>query len=137
MSKASNNVDGNMDNKKTQLDKLSLTELMNQLDQIVAWFNSGEVDIDEATVKFDEGVKLAEYIKAKLAETASTLQSADDFIRNIKKYFEAPTLTREMCYELIERVIVGGVPKITGKEREIHIVYKVDIASVLRYKFGK
>lgn len=69
MSKASNNVDGNVDNKETQLDKLSLTELMNQLDQIVAWFNSGEVDIDEATVKFDEGVKLAEVIKAKLAET--------------------------------------------------------------------
>ena len=76
-------------------------------------------------------------LEAKLTETASALQSADDFIRNIKKYFEAPTLTREMCYELIERVIVGGVPKITGKEREIHIVYKVDIASVLRYKFGK
>lgn len=73
MSKASNNVDGNVDNKETHLDKLSLTELMNQLDQIVAWFNSGEVDIDEATVKFDEGVKLAEYIKAKLAETDSKI----------------------------------------------------------------
>ena len=69
MSKASDNVDGNVDNKEAQLDKLSLTELMNQLDQIVAWFNSGEVDIDEATVKFDEGVKLTEVIKAKLAET--------------------------------------------------------------------
>lgn len=69
MSKASNNVDGNVDNKETQLDKLSLTELMNQLDQIVAWFNSGEVDIDQAAMKFDEGVKLAEVIKAKLAET--------------------------------------------------------------------
>lgn len=69
MSKASNNVDGNVDNKETQLDKLSLTELMNQLDQIVAWFNSGEVDIDQAAAKFDEGVKLAEVIKAKLAET--------------------------------------------------------------------
>lgn len=73
MSKASNNVDGNVDNKETQLDKLSLTELMNQLDQIVAWFNSGEVDIDEATVKFDEGVKLAKCIKAKLAETDSKI----------------------------------------------------------------
>lgn len=69
MSKASNNVDGNVDNKETQLDKLSLTELMNQLDQIVAWFNSGEVDIDQAAAKFDEGVKLVEVIKAKLAET--------------------------------------------------------------------
>lgn len=76
-------------------------------------------------------------LEEKLNETASTLQSTDDFIRNIKKYLEAPELTREMCYELIDRVIVGGVPRITGKEREIHIVYKVDIASVLRYKFKK
>ena len=39
-----------------------------------------------------------------------------------------------MCYELIDRVVVGGLPKVAGKEREIDIVYKVDIASVLRYK---
>lgn len=74
-------------------------------------------------------------MEAKLTETADTIRSADEFIRNIKKYLEAPELTREMCYELIERVVVGGLPKITGKEREIDIVYKVDIASVLRYKF--
>ena len=54
-----------------------------------------------------------------------------------KKYLEAPELTREMCYELIDRIIVGGLPKITGKEREIDIVYKVDIASVLRHKLKK
>ena len=39
-----------------------------------------------------------------------------------------------MCYELIDRIIVGGLPKVTGKEREIDIVYKIDIASVLRHK---
>ena len=76
-------------------------------------------------------------LEAKLTETANTMKSADDFIRSIKKYFDAPVLTREMCYELIDKIIVGGLPKITGKEREIHIVYKVDIASVLRYKFNK
>lgn len=76
-------------------------------------------------------------LETKLNETENTIQSADDFIRNIKKYLEAPTLTREMCYELIDRVVVGGLPKITGKEREIDIVYKVDIASVLRYKLNK
>ena len=76
-------------------------------------------------------------LEAKLTETENTMQSADEFIRNIKKYLEAPELTREMCYELIERIIVGGLPKITGKEREIDIVYKVDIAAVLRYKFRK
>ena len=76
-------------------------------------------------------------LETKLNETENTIQSADEFIRNIKKYLEAPTLTREMCYELIDRVVVGGLPKITGKEREIDIVYKVDIASVLRYKLNK
>ena len=78
-----------------------------------------------------------EELEAKLTETKNTLQSADDFIRNIKKYLEAPELTREMCYELLECVVVGGLPKVTGKERVIDIVYKVDILSVLRYKRKK
>ena len=73
----------------------------------------------------------------KLTETEDTIQSADEFIRNIKKYLEAPELTREMCYELIDRIIVGGSPTVTGKERTIEIVYKVDIASVLRHKLKK
>lgn len=75
-------------------------------------------------------------LEARLTETANTIQSADEFIRNIKKYFETSELTREMCYELIDRVVVGGHPKHTGKERVIDIVYKVDIASVLRYKLN-
>ena len=75
-------------------------------------------------------------LEEKLTETTNTIQSADEFIRNIKKYLEAPELTREMCYELLDRVVVGGHPKHTGKERVIDIVYKVDIASVLRYKLN-
>ena len=76
-------------------------------------------------------------LEGKLTETVNTIQSADEFIRNIKKYLDAPELTREMCYELLDCVVVGGLPKITGKERVIDIVYKVDIASVLRYKLNK
>ena len=76
-------------------------------------------------------------LEERLTETESTIQSADDFIRNVKKYLEAPTLTREMCYELIDRIVVGGSQSIIGKEREIDIVYKVNIASVLRNKFKK
>ena len=75
-------------------------------------------------------------LEERLTETTNTMQSADEFIRNIKKYLEAPELTREMCYELLDRVVVGGHPKHTGKERVIDIVYKVDIASVLRYKLN-
>lgn len=73
-------------------------------------------------------------LEAKQTETENKQQSADDFIRNIKKYLDAPELTREMCYELLDCVVVGGLPKITGKERTIDIVYKVDISSVIRYK---
>lgn len=75
-----------------------------------------------------------ETLEENLKATESTKQTADDFIKAIKKYLNAPALTREMCYELIDRVIVGGLPKITGKERTIEIVYKVDIMSVLRHK---
>lgn len=78
-----------------------------------------------------------ETIEKQLSETVNKQQSADDFIRNIKKYLDAPELTREMCYELIDRIIVSGSPKVTGKERTIDIVYKVDIDSVLRYKLNK
>lgn len=49
----------------------------------------------------------------------------------------APELTREMCYELIDRIIIGGAQSVTGKEREIEIVYKIDIASVLRHRLEK
>lgn len=41
-------------------------------------------------------------LEERLTETTNTIQSADDFIRNIKKYLKAPELTREMCYELID-----------------------------------
>ena len=70
-------------------------------------------------------------------QTETAKQSVDDFVSNVKKYLDVPELTREMCYELIDRIIIGGHPKYTGKEREIEIVYKVDIASVLRYKLNR
>lgn len=54
---------------EADLEKLSLTDLLKQLDEIVAWFNNGEVDVEQATAKFDEGVKLAEVAKKRLSET--------------------------------------------------------------------
>lgn len=79
----------------------------------------------------------AEDMEKAMKETESTVQSADDFIRDIKKYLGAPELTREMCYELIDRIIIGVLPKSKDEERTIEIVYKVDIMSVLRYKIRK
>lgn len=76
-------------------------------------------------------------LEEKISQTETATQNVDEFIRKIKKYLEVPELTREMCYELIDRIIISGSQAVTGKEREIDIVYKVDIASVLRHKFKK
>ena len=90
--------------------------------------------IDKYSAEKETLIAEIEALEENLKETESTKQTADDFIKAIKKYLNAPALTREMCYELIDRVIVGGLPKVTGKERTIEIVYKVDIISVLRHK---
>lgn len=73
-------------------------------------------------------------IEEKITQTENATQNVDEFIRNIKKYIDAPQLTREMCYELIDRVIVGAAPKSAEQERVIEIVYKVDIAFALQHK---
>ncbi len=73
----------------------------------------------------------------QMSQTETIHKNVDDFMRNIKKYLNAPELTREMCYELLDRVVVGASPKNEDEERLIDIVYKVDIASVLRYKTKK
>ena len=74
-----------------------------------------------------------ETIEKQLVETETTRQTADDFINAMKKYLDAPKITREMCYDLIRRIIVGGLPKVTGEKRKIKIVYKIDILSILKY----
>lgn len=71
-----------------------------------------------------------ERLEQEVAQSQTKEVNADEFIKNIKKYLKVPALTREICYELIDRVIVGGHPKTTGKERVIEIVYKADIAFI-------
>ena len=56
-----------------ELAKLSVGELMEQLESIVDWFNDGEVEIDQATAKFDQGAKLAEVIRQRLAATENKI----------------------------------------------------------------
>lgn len=72
----------------------------------------------------DEQNKLTSEIielETRISETETKQQNTDDFIRNIKKYLYAPELTREMCYELLDRVVVGGLPKNKDEPRKIDI----------------
>jgi exodeoxyribonuclease VII small subunit len=44
----------------------ALQDQMAELDQLLAWFDRPDVDLDEALKKFDEGVKLTEKLKKRL-----------------------------------------------------------------------
>jgi exodeoxyribonuclease VII small subunit len=46
----------------------SLKDQLNQLDELIAWFDQEDFDLDEALKKFDQGVKLAEDIKSRLSK---------------------------------------------------------------------
>lgn len=50
------------------MSKRKLTDTLSEIDKLVAWFNSEEIDIDEALVKFDELTKLAGEAKQELNE---------------------------------------------------------------------
>lgn len=62
----------------------SLRELMAEFEAIVEWFDGGDLDVEAAIAKFEEGSKLAEQIKQQLAE-------AKNKIEIVKKKFGTPT----------------------------------------------
>ncbi len=69
-------------------------------------------------------------LEKQIAEAKQTKINVDEFLSKIKQYVEALELTRDMCYELIDKIVVGGHSKVTGADRVIDIVYKVDINSI-------
>lgn len=46
--------------------KTNFSDKMKQLEEIVAWFDSDEVDLDSAVEKFEEGTKLAKELKSEI-----------------------------------------------------------------------
>lgn len=45
-----------------------LRDQLAELDQVIAWFDQDDFDLDEALKKFDEGVALAEAVKKRLGD---------------------------------------------------------------------
>lgn len=43
-----------------------LQQQINQLESLIQWFESEDVDLEQAIAKFEEGSKLAEHIKERL-----------------------------------------------------------------------
>jgi len=61
--------------------KKSYQELNEQLAEIMAWFESEEVDLDQAVTKYEQATKL-------LAEMEDYLKSAENKIKKIATKFE-------------------------------------------------
>ena len=51
----------------------SLKDLMARLNEIVGWFGGEDIDLEQATAKYDEGMALVEQIKERLAQTESRI----------------------------------------------------------------
>lgn len=64
-----------------QSDTPTINQLLAQLDELVAWFNNDDVDIEEALGKYEAAVALADTIKTRLSEV-------DNKIIVLKKRFD-------------------------------------------------
>ena len=69
----------------------------------------------------------AEYeeMQKRTEETKQDENDVDEYIRRLKSYAGAEVLTRQMCFELIEYIIVDENPKDKKAARDIHIYYKL------------
>ena len=45
-----------------------LSDQLHQLDELIAWFDQDNFDLDEALGKFDQGVKLVEDLEERLSK---------------------------------------------------------------------
>ena len=87
--------------------------------------------IDKYTAEQTELKEKVAALSQGLEEVTQATTDVDEFIRRLKTYFNSPTLTREMCLALFDRLVIGGKESITGKPQEIHIYYKIDIDSII------
>lgn len=54
--------------------KTDFQHQLEELEQIVAWFESADVDIDQALQKFERGMELASRLEQQLGEAENTVR---------------------------------------------------------------
>ncbi len=86
--------------------------------------------IEKYTAEQSELKERMAYLKQGLEEAEKATTDIDEFIQRMKKHLYAPKLTRELCLELFEKLIIDGKETVTGKPQEVHIFYKIDIDSI-------
>lgn len=58
---------------KADTSSASLKDLMARLNEIVGWFGGEDIDLEQATAKYDEGMALVGQIKERLAQTENRI----------------------------------------------------------------
>ena len=66
----------------------------------------------------------SEQLRKSKIQAEQDKQDVEKFIQRLKKWSEAPCLTRELCLDLIEFVVVHARPEEYGAPRNIDIYYK-------------
>jgi exodeoxyribonuclease VII small subunit len=66
---------------------------LKELEDITKWFESSEVDLDQALVKFERGMELAGELKTRL-------QTVENRIEQIKQKFDAKSVVASGAEEL-------------------------------------
>ena len=62
--------------------KKTINELQAELEAIISWFESDEVDIDQAETKYQRGLELTKELEQRLSETKNN-------ITKLKQSFDA------------------------------------------------
>ncbi len=74
-----------------------------------------------------EESELTEKVKSLTAafeQDSKAKDDVEDFIRRLKQNTDVPELTREMCVDLIEYIVVGDCPSDKSVPHNIQIYYK-------------
>ncbi|HSE29848.1 MAG TPA: exodeoxyribonuclease VII small subunit [Candidatus Saccharimonadales bacterium] len=51
----------------------NLNDQFKELDELLAWFERPDLDVEEALAKFEEGVKLTDEIKKRISEAENKI----------------------------------------------------------------
>lgn len=52
----------------------NFSKLMKELEDIVAWFEKDDIDLDESLAKFERGVEISELLKSRLKDTENKVK---------------------------------------------------------------
>lgn len=80
--------------------------------------------LNEYMAEQKELLQKREALMAALEQNSKDLYEVDEFIKRLKKYAGIDSLTREICLDLIEYIVIGEKPE-NNEPRSIEIYYKL------------